>query len=84
MASLGRHSEATSEATCLCAPSLCDPGGCGPQASLFMEFSRQEYWSRLAFPSLGDLPDSEIESASPELTGGFFITEPPGSEATNE
>ena len=35
------------------------------QASLSMEFSRQEYWSRLPFPSRGDLPDPGIEPASP-------------------
>ena len=33
---------------------LCDPMNC--QASLPMEFSRQEYWSGLPFPSPGDLP----------------------------
>ena len=27
------------------------------QALLSMEFSRQEYWSRLPFPTLGNLPD---------------------------
>ena len=27
------------------------------QAPLSMEFSRQEYWSRLTFPTPGDLPD---------------------------
>ena len=30
-------------------------------APLSMEFSRQEYWSGLAFPSLGDFPDVGIE-----------------------
>ena len=30
-----------------------------------MRFSRQEYWSGLPFPSAGDLPDPEIEQASP-------------------
>ena len=29
-----------------------------------MEFSRQEYWSGLPFPSLGDLSDPGIESVS--------------------
>ena len=48
------------------------PGTVARQAPLFMEFSRQEYCSGLPFPSLGDLPHSEIESASPELAGGFF------------
>ena len=29
-----------------------------------MEFSRQEYWSRLPFPPPGDLSDAGIKSAS--------------------
>ena len=33
------------------------------QAPLPMEFSRQEYWSGVPFPSPGDLPDPGIESA---------------------
>ena len=48
------------------------------QAPLSMEFSRQEYWSELPFPSPGDLPDPGIELASPALIGRFFTTEPPG------
>ena len=48
------------------------------QAPLSMEFSRQEYWSALPFPSPGDLPYSEIEPMSPALIGGFFTTELPG------
>ena len=51
------------------------------QAPLSMEFSRQEYWSGLPFPSAGDLPDPGIELASPvypELSGGFFTMKPPG------
>ena len=35
------------------------------QASPSMEFSRQEYWSGLPFPSPGDLPDPGIEPRSP-------------------
>ena len=31
------------------------------QAPLSLEFSRQEYWSGLPFPSPGDLPDSGTE-----------------------
>ena len=34
------------------------------QASLSMEFSRQEYWSGLPSPSQGDLPNSGLEHAS--------------------
>ena len=43
-----------------------------------MEFSRQENWSELPFPSPGDLPDPETEPTSPVLAGGFFTTEPAG------
>ena len=32
-----------------------------------MEFSRQEYWSGLSFPSPGDLPHPRIEPGSPSL-----------------
>ena len=45
------------------------------QAPLSMEFSRQEYWSGLSFPSLGVLSDPGIEPVSlvsPALAGGFF------------
>ena len=36
------------------------------QAPLSMGFSRQQHWSSLLFPPLGDLPDPGIESVSPE------------------
>jgi len=42
-----------------------------------MRFPRQEYWSRLPFPSPGDLPDPGIKPASlmsPALAGRFFTT----------
>ena len=48
------------------------------QAPLSMGFPRQEFWSGFPFPSPGDLPDPEIELASPALAGGFFTTEPSG------
>ena len=37
------------------------------QQSLSMGFPRQEYWSKLPFPSPGDLPDPGIELLSPAL-----------------
>ena len=46
---------------------LTTPWTVAHQAPLFMEFSKQEYWSGLPFPSLGDLPNPRIESESPEL-----------------
>ena len=51
------------------------------QAPLSMEFSSQEYWSELPFPSPSDLPDPGIELGSlvsPTLARGFFIIVPPG------
>ena len=51
-----------------------------------MEFSRQEYWSGLPFPSLGDLSDPGIKPASlgsPVLAGRFLTTQPPGNGEGN-
>ena len=47
------------------------------QAPLSMGLSRQEYWSRLPFPSPGDLPNPGIKPTSltsPALAGRFFTT----------
>ena len=49
------------------------------QDLLSMEFSRQEYWSGLVFPSPGYFPNSETEPESPALAGGLFTTDHPGS-----
>ena len=49
---------------------LCDPWTVAHQAPLFMEFSRQEYWSGLPFSPPGDLPNQGTEhesSVSPTL-----------------
>ena len=46
-----------------------------------MGFPREEYWSRLPFPPLGNLPDPGMEPASPALAGGFFTSEAPGKPA---
>ena len=42
------------------------------QAALSMEFSRQEYWSGLPFPSAEDLPNPGIEPRSPAPQVDFF------------
>ena len=42
-----------------------------------MGFSRQEYWSGLPFPSLGDLPDPGIKPGSPTLQADALPSEPP-------
>ena len=48
------------------------------QAPLSMGFPRQEYWSGLPFPSLGDLPNSGIKPRSPALHADSLPAEPPG------
>ena len=47
------------------------------QASLSMGFPRQEYWSGLSFPSLGDLPHPGIKPWSPALQADSLSSEPP-------
>ena len=48
------------------------------QAPLSMEFSRQEYWSGLSFPSPGCLLDPGIEPTSPAFQADSLPSEPPG------
>ena len=48
------------------------------QAPQPVEFSRQEYWSGLSFPSPGDLPDPGIEPRSPALQADALPSQPPG------
>ena len=55
---------------------LCDLLDVAHQVPLSMRFPRQEYWSELPFPSLGDLPDPGIKHVLPALVGKFFTTEP--------
>ena len=47
------------------------------QAPLSMNFSRQEYWSGLPFPSPEDLPDPGMEPRSPALWPDSLLFEPP-------
>ena len=56
--------------TKLCA-TLVTPWTVVCQAPLSMGFPRQEYWSRLPFPSPGDLPDPGIELKSPASVSIF-------------
>ena len=58
-------------------PTLCDPMNWGCQALLSMEFSRQEHYSGLPFPSPGDLPDPGIKAGSPALQVDSLPFEPP-------
>ena len=54
------------------------------QGLLSMEFYRQEYWSRLPFPSPGDLLDPGIEPRSPSLQADSLPPEPAGKPKIHE
>ena len=54
------------------------------QVSLSMEFSRQEYWSGLPFPSSGYLPDPGIEPESLLFLQAYSLSsEPAGKSEEN-
>ena len=64
---------------CVCVCS-CDIKDGRPPGSLSIEFSRQEYWNGLPFPTPGDLPNPGIKPTSlvpPALAGTFFTTVTP-------
>ena len=61
-----------------CVQLFATPWTIAHQDPLSMEFSRQEHWSGLPFPSLGDLPDPGIEptvavGCSGRCSGIFII-----------
>ena len=56
--------------------SFATPWTAALQAPLSMEFSRQEHWSGLPFPSPGDLPTPGIEPGSPALQADSLPFEP--------
>ena len=47
------------------------------QAPLYMEFSRQDYWNGLSFPSPGDFPDPRLKAGSSTLQADSLLSEPP-------
>ena len=59
-------------------PPLCGPMTVARQASLSNKFSRQEYWSGLPFPSLGDLPTPRMEPWCPAVQEDSWLTDLPG------
>ena len=64
--------------------SFVTPWTVGHQAPLSVACPRPEYWSRLPFPSLDDLPDPGVEPMSPALQEDSFTTEPTGKPYRKE
>ena len=60
-----------------CVQLFATPWTVAHQAPPSMEFSRQQYWSGLPFPSPGYLPDPGIEPRSPTLQADALLSEPP-------
>ena len=58
---------------------LCNPHTVAHQASLSMEFSRQEYWSGLPFPSPEELPNPGIKTWSPASQADSLLFELKGN-----
>ena len=50
------------------------------RAPLSVEFSCQEHWSGLPFPSPGDLHNPGIKPGSPALQADSLLSEPPGNQ----
>ena len=74
------HAKSANKILCVCVlvtqscPTLCDLMDCSPPgSSLSLQFSRQENWSGLPFPSPRDLPHPGIKSMSSALAGRFFF-----------
>ena len=72
----------------LSCPTLCDLMGCSPPGSSVHRIFRQDYWTRLPFPTPGAFPNSGTEPmslASPALAEGYFFflpLAPPGKPFT--
>ena len=64
-----------------CVRLFATPWTVSSQAPLHMEFSRQEDWSGLPFPTPGDLPDPRIEPGTPALQADSLLSEPPDTDA---
>ena len=67
--------------------SFATPRAIAYQAPQSVRFPRQEYWSGLPFPTLGDLPNMGIKLVtlvSSALADGSFTTEQPGKPHSND
>ena len=63
---------------CVCVSCSVGSDSCNPgQGPLSMDFSRQEYWSGLPFPSPEDLPHPGTKPRSPVLQADCLPSEPP-------
>ena len=64
-----------------CVPLFATPWTVAYQVPPSMGFSRQDYWSRLPFPSPEDLPNPGMEPGSPVLQEDSLPTKPSGKSS---
>ena len=76
---------------CVCSVSVahscltpCDPMDYSPPGSSVQEFSRQECWSGLPCPPLGNLPNLGIKPRYPTLQAVSLQSDPPGKPKNTE
>ena len=70
--------------SCLVMSDPATPWTVAHQPPLSTEFSRQEYWSGLAFPSPGNLPDPGIEPGCPARQADSSLSEPTGKPTSDK
>ena len=58
----------------MCGQLFATPWAVAHQAPLSVEYSFQEHWSGVSFPTPGALPTPGTEPASPSSPAGFFAT----------
>ena len=58
---------------CSCVQLFATPWTVAYQAPLSVEFSRQEYWSGLPFPSPGDFPESQVFSVGQKINQCIYL-----------
>ena len=66
-----------------CVPLFVTPWTVAHKAPLSMEFSRQEYWSQLTFPTPRDCPKPGIKLGSPVWQADSSPFEPAGTSASS-
>ena len=76
---LGHDWATNTQHSCSVVSACCDPVDRGPLGSCPWDFYRPESWSRVPFPSPGDLPDPGMGPMSPALAGRASALSPQGS-----
>ena len=83
LSDLQSHKITYDSVNCSVVSNSLEPHELQAKTPLSIEFSRQEYWNGLPFPSSGDLSDPGIEPGSPTLQADSLLFEPPRKPKIN-